>query len=1249
MVAPPRPHSRMIGTPSIVSRPPRPLQAGFALLITVTLVAFLVLVLVSLATLTRVETSVAANSQTLSQSRQNALLALNVALGQLQKYSGPDRRVTARADIMTVADKLTRDNAGEPVVNDIANVHWTGVWDSSMWNPLTGDYDGSPRGRGKPQPMTWLVSGNEDVDDPRKYEPAGALPADSTATPKRTLVNGVAADGSADPNNPLVEVPVVRLTDDNMPGLAGPQTVGHYAWWVGDEGVKAKLSTVSSETIAGSTKPLAPTSGDARLYYWKAMSPVRAGAELAGAPGSRLFPGFIDIFATDASGVDLRDGMRRVLDSRQLPLIHEGGGTAILPSVSVRRHRSDFTTLSRGVLTDTVRGGLRLDLTRYLETGNTDGAFNANEAIYADAVSAGIVGGDRLPAFSLLKSWYDAGRTLSGGGFNAIASIHPETTSGNVITGQGVFPVLTRYQIALAAISDGPGMPLKLVFHPAVTLWNPHNVTLAAEDLVLELEEQFDFRFSVEAINAAGNTTRSYLNASTVSGYNYSGASLYNMGIGNPAVFRMRIPGVELAPGESLVLTLKGDGNIPSVEPAPGPGALAASYPVMEPYWNDKTFLSVDTGLTLDSAPLQAGEYLKFFMGRGVGQPFRFKARLYRESDHATGVTLQKIEQAFNEGDTQNPKGDLTGLAPPHVLTATPPTDTAAYRTNVVAMRLPYTKESSGTAITAPAVPFARFNIRAARGVNTSFERADQSLAGDAFFECYRQKGLAAMPAEPGATRDLGFVGPLGQSRLVGAVNQGNYAVFFDYPRTETAVSGNANYPAVVSLGQFQHADLGSNALDPTYAFANSWPDPRIARESVAGKWSGFPASTDSRHTVFSGNDHLMRDVSYLTNHGLWDRFFLSTIPQHSADGLFNESVVLPNGRMQPVPGMIAGIDGYPKLSDVRDAGSAAGSLLLDGAFNINSTSVDSWRALLGGLGGIIVPDSGWAQDGVSSGGTNTPEARGLRHNYSRFLLPRGRAFDQTDASFGPGDIDGGLSRAAWTGHRYLTDDEIDTLARNIVDEVRVRGPFMSLADFVNRRLVTAGADGSTNVTTDLDEHRLKVGVLGALQKAILNLRDVSQGLNASLNQPAMASSKFNYTGGTAKVFRDGAVNSDTSYRGLNNYPSQLELLNGGLLGQLNYGAPGFLTQADVLQKIGGVIAARSDTFVIRTYGDSVNPATGDTTGQAWCEAVVQRLPEYVDSAQPPETRPADLNTINGDFGRRYRVVSFRWLAPNEL
>jgi hypothetical protein len=72
-----------------------------------------------------------------------------------------------------------------------------------------------------------------------------------------------------------------------------------------------------------------------------------------------------------------------------------------------------------------------------------------------------------------------------------------------------------------------------------------------------------------------------------------------------------------------------------------------------------------------------------------------------------------------------------------------------------------------------------------------------------------------------------------------------------------------------------------------------------------------------------------------------------------------------------------------------------------------------------------------------------------------------------------------------------------------------------------------------------------------------------------------------------------------------------------------------WLTQADLMTALGPVLFTRSDTFVIRAYGETLNPTTGNVEGRAWCEAIVQRHPEYVDKSQPEETAPDDLNDVN--------------------
>src|SRR5471032_2977742 len=63
---------------------------GFALILTITLLSFLVVLVLALTVFARVETQVAINQQRQAQARQNAVLGLTLALGQLQRYAGPD-------------------------------------------------------------------------------------------------------------------------------------------------------------------------------------------------------------------------------------------------------------------------------------------------------------------------------------------------------------------------------------------------------------------------------------------------------------------------------------------------------------------------------------------------------------------------------------------------------------------------------------------------------------------------------------------------------------------------------------------------------------------------------------------------------------------------------------------------------------------------------------------------------------------------------------------------------------------------------------------------------------------------------------------------------------------------------------------------------------------------------------------------------------------------------------------------------
>ncbi|MBT8045145.1 MAG: hypothetical protein KJO79_09365, partial [Verrucomicrobiae bacterium] len=86
----------------------------------------------------------------------------------------------------------------------------------------------------------------------------------------------------------------------------------------------------------------------------------------------------------------------------------------------------------------------------------------------------------------------------------------------------------------------------------------------------------------------------------------------------------------------------------------------------------------------------------------------------------------------------------------------------------------------------------------------------------------------------------------------------------------------------------------------------------------------------------------------------------------------------------------------------------------------------------------------------------------------------------------------------------------------------------------------------------------------------------------------------------------------------------------------------------------------RDDTFRIRAYGES-RDSKDQVLARAWCEAIVQRTPEYTDPSNENHEgfrtlqtdgsyadNPA-LRNINRRFGRKFHMIDFRWLTPDEI
>lgn len=175
---------------------------GFALVLTLSLLALLVLAVFALSALTRISSQIAATSVRQTQAKQNALLGLSTALGELQKLAGADNRITAIAGVTGVAAGSSNTTR-----------HWCGVWTD------TGGFAG------------WLVSGAVTTPDAMIQ----------TGLDNVALVAGGSVGAAATNSEHVGGGRMAISATDSL--TAQIRIQGDYAWWAGDEG--AKISAYS--------------------------------------------------------------------------------------------------------------------------------------------------------------------------------------------------------------------------------------------------------------------------------------------------------------------------------------------------------------------------------------------------------------------------------------------------------------------------------------------------------------------------------------------------------------------------------------------------------------------------------------------------------------------------------------------------------------------------------------------------------------------------------------------------------------------------------------------------------------------------------------------------------------------------------------------------------------------------------------------------------------------------------------------
>lgn len=431
------------------------------------------------------------------------------------------------------------------------------------------------------------------------------------------------------------------------------------------------------------------------------------------------------------------------------------------------------------------------------------------------------------------------------------------------------------------------------------------------------------------------------------------------------------------------------------------------------------------------------------------------------------------------------------------------------------------------------------------------------------------------------------------------------------------------------SLADLQGWDARGFNPAPPFQFGlvgNSDASPILPAEDVVGRWfdntGAYHLRTDLAATF------LQHDDSFCLNHVLFDDWFVSSLaPEETAwarlgSGVPGSSVVaelklsykkflngqpLPNSCYQPTLEAAQFSPDSKDLLQFPDAYLRFGAYLtVPGQFNVNSCSVPAWRAVLGHLRDQQVPVAKTATGSVAMEAARNPLMR---------MLPSPESANSS-----------GSPAAALTGFAALTDAQLDQLALEVVKQVRLRGPFLSLSEFVNRRLRLF--DG-----TDKD-----LALNGALQAALKALED-APGLNPAA--PAAALGKPTTLPTDPRLSPAG-------------YPS--DYINPrAAVGNSAQGLPAWPRQADLLRGLAPMISVRDDTFLVRCLGESPD---GQGTARVWCEAIYQRVPDYVDERIPayqaplgdkPDLLKSTVGLPNTVLGRRVKLVSFRWLRFDEI
>ncbi|MCH7225070.1 hypothetical protein [Haloferula sp. A504] len=1231
-------------------RPPSLLRKrGFALVVTLSMMVLLALLAVGLLSLSTIALRSTDTGGAMAEARANARLALIIAVGELQKEMGPDMRVSAEAAIFDQTEASEK-------IDGVNQSRWLASYDSwGGW--LNADY--TPPGRSTLQIQDtytprreamfrrWLVS----LPEAARNDVSAPLRSGTLDESNSVILVGAGSLGDSAQSHPdrVTRAYLTRIGD-----------TGRQAWWIGPENHKARIDK------AKQPRNLAATD-------WEVSQGDTAEV------GIGVLPGF--------GGLDADGSLSEKLATRQT--LRPAG----IDADSVDRHFFDLTPASRGVLASVRTGHLKKDLSLLFEKDKSElpepYRFDPGDIREPSIrpMSPEIAGKAVLPArhfapWPRMRHFYRMYRQDSDAlapGYPYGTPSSPNTDGAPALRWSGAlpwadcnfstrasdwdgqdsyprFPIVTHitYILKLRTTPNSRNATernLESLAAPVYVLWNPYNVELRVPDKAFMTRDGLSEVQPLEAMIYRPDGTQDP--KTQINWSQYKGPFSSHHG---PEMSDVR-DDIVFKPGQFRIFSPLRIGEL-------------QDSIIYHPGFDPSLLGGADRGLDATARINQEPPRCEFHIGWGTyyrwntrkgNTPASFvaefrwlPARNPNDSSSRSNLPLNQHVDWFNTqqyGTLISPQGGDRFL-----LSDSEPLEVGYFQLVLKGLRdhsyptISWEQDwRCRNWIQAPPYYFVKGlymsedpKIAHTQRIDCPYEFRFGPIAGAGldFDDIVPNVGesalmgpelpITAAPALELPTAPIGNLAGFSGMR----VNPGwtnpdvlNSRWGRSWSPAGSNTTGNSLYGAESKANAYQSGitgpGIGNSFLHPMIGrtevyrfFNNSISMEMLNEEDVA---AGHAATDTQAYCDYW--DHVL-----LLNDALWDDYFVSSLADQTRPGasagasldanlekLVNgeplaNSRYLPHLGGRPVSDVKADLeaeDGYLK---------AAAHLMVDGIFNVNSTSVDAWHALFAGIRErqVVYRDQ--------NGNLKTVEVpSGKRIALSRFntATTDQEGIDPTSGI----DRDDGMK--AWSGVRFLDDDQLRKLAEECVKQVKRRGPFLNFSEFINRRLSN----------DDL-------GIMGALQAAI----------DYDDDNPESGSINYDFKSSSDYMLDDAD---------LGNHEFQTPE---AAVGSRFAGIPGYVIQSDLLKPIANTLSVRDDTFRIRAYGESVDE-NGEVIARAWCEAIVQRIPEYSDPANGPEV-PArridadgnfsdlddsDLTPVNRRFGRRFEIEGFRWLNASEV